>query len=101
MKYKVKYLPVANLDIMEVDEQLSQFPVKAAKFFSLLDKQASNLSDMPKMYPVYDDWAEYRRMVVLDYLVFYIIDETRKVVEIHRIINGRMDVSKQLIELPQ
>jgi plasmid stabilization system protein ParE len=48
------------------------------------------------MYPVYEDVPLYRKMVVLDYLVFYIVNEQKRRVDIHRIISGRMDVSKQL-----
>ena len=96
MRYKLRYLPAADLDLMEIDEQLSQFPVKASKFFSLLDKQTSKLKDTPLMYPVYDDVPLYRKMVVLDYLVFYIVNEAKKNVDVHRVINGRMDVKKQL-----
>ncbi len=95
-KYKIRYLPLADLDLMEIDERLRQAPVKASKFFAALDKQTAQLADMPLMYPAYDDVPLYRKMVVLDYLVFYIVNEQKKRVDIHRIINVRMDVIKHL-----
>lgn len=94
-KYRVRYLSIANLDLMVIDEQLGAFLAKAARFFSILDKQAPQLADMPVMHPIYDDISLYRKMVVLDYLVFYIVNETKKTVDIHRIINGKMDVQRQ------
>jgi plasmid stabilization system protein ParE len=95
-KYKIRYLPVADLDLVEIDEGLSNFRVKASKFFATLEKQTAQLAKMPLMYPVYDDVPLYRKMIVLDYLVFYTVNEEKKRVDIHRIINGRMDVKRHL-----
>ncbi len=95
-KHRLRYLPMADLDLVEIDETLSQAPVKAAKFFSSLDKQAYLLTKMPFMYPIYDEMPVYRKMVVLDYLVFYTVNEKAATIDVHRIINGRMDVKSRL-----
>jgi plasmid stabilization system protein ParE len=96
--FKIRYLPLADVDLIEIDERLCNAPVKASKFFAALDKQTALLADMPYLYPVYEDVPPYRKMVVLDYLVFYIVDEQNNRVDIHRIISGRMDVSRQLTD---
>lgn len=96
MRYKVRYLPLAELDLTEIDAALSQFPVKASKFFAALEQKLLLLADMPSMYPIYDDFPIYRKITVLDYLVFYIADDAGKTIDVHRIINGRRDVKNVL-----
>ncbi len=95
-KFRLRYLPMADIDLIEIDEALGEAPVKASKFFSMLDKHTAILVSMPLMYPVYDDFPIYRKMLVLDYLVFYAVNESNGSIDIHRIINGRMDIAKQL-----
>ena len=87
---------MADLDLVEIDETLANAPHKAAKFFSSLDKQAFLLKTMPLMYPIYDDVPFYRKMVVLDYLVFYTVNESAETIDIHRIIYARMDIKNRL-----
>jgi plasmid stabilization system protein ParE len=51
---------------------------------------------MPEMFPVYPDVPSFRFIVVEDYLVFYKVKHEDELVEIHRLICGRMDVPAHL-----
>ncbi len=50
---------------------------------------------MPQRFPLISDerlsQMGYRKLVVKNYVVFYLIDEKNKVVEIGRILYGRRD----------
>ena len=48
------------------------------------------------MYPLYEPFPFFRRIVVEDYLAFYALNEKDRIIEIHRLIYGRMDIEKQL-----
>jgi len=74
---------------------LSKFyPGTAKHFFSLLRKRTSQLKAFPYLGPEYEDDPDYRKLVVGDYLVFYMVNEDIKVVEVHRIFHGSMDISQ-------
>jgi len=64
--------------------------------FEDMDRKLSNLIDNPELYPIYEDFPEFRRIVVEDYLVFYTINERTENIEVHRLVYGKMDVPKQL-----
>ena len=46
--------------------------------------------------PEYEHDTDYRRMVVGDYLVFYMVKEESKTVEIHRILHETQNIKHQL-----
>lgn len=52
--------------------------------------------DFPYSCPIYEDDPDYRTLVVGDYLVFYMVNEDDKIVEIHRIFHGSKDTKQQL-----
>ena len=93
MKYEVIFLPAADQNLCDIDEYLSQFyPSTAANFFARLDKQILLLQDMPYIGAVYIPRPKYRRLIVGDYLVFYVVDENSNTVEIRRVLHGSQDV---------
>jgi plasmid stabilization system protein ParE len=77
-------------------EFLIEYPVKAARIFAKIDRALGNLRKMPEMYPVYQDVPAFRFITVEDYLVFYKVEKQNKIIEIHRLIYGRMDIPKQM-----
>jgi addiction module RelE/StbE family toxin len=93
-KYKLRYLELAQSDLLDIvsyiGNQLSA-PQAAANLVDKLDKAISRLERYPFSGAPYlkkqklED--EYRFLVVEDYLVFYVVDDS--VVEIRRIIYGR------------
>ena len=96
MRYKIKYSPSADRDLLAIYDILEEYPQKRLRIFLKLDDYLDKLTYMPKMYQAYEDAPEYRRIVIEDYLVFYKVDETNRTIEIHRILYGRMDIQKQL-----
>jgi len=96
MKYKIEYISTFHADILSVAEFLAEYPSKAARIFAKIDKTILSLADMPEMYPIYPDVPSYRFIVVEDYLVFYKVKKQDGVVEIRRLIYGRMDISAKI-----
>lgn len=96
MKYNLEYISTFHSDIIDIASNLEEYPQKAKRIFEMMDKKLLNLIDSPELYPVYSDFPAFRRIVIDDYLLFYIINEKAKIIEVHRLIYGRMDVIAQL-----
>ena len=98
MNYEIEYLSTFHSDVQTVADFLREYPSKAARIFAEAEKSISNLREMPEMYPVYLDVPSFRFIVVEDYLVFYKFIKDRGIVEVHRILYGRMDIPEHLHE---
>ncbi len=90
-KHKIKYLPIAQQDLVDIFDYIKEDnPSAAATFIDKIDKSISKLELFPQLGVVpKDDRLEffgYRMLVIDSYLVFYVIIENR--VEIRRIIHG-------------
>jgi len=97
MKYQIKYLPDSAVDRSEIRDYLSQYYKSTIKnFFDLLRKKIARLKEFPYSCPIYEDDPDYRILVVGDYLVFYIVNEADRIVEIHRIFHGSQDIRRHL-----
>jgi len=96
MKYDIVYLPIANRDIIRIDEALINYPNKAKRIFREMDLKVTDLEDMPLMWPVYQAKPEYRRMIPEDHLLFYKVDESEHKVRIYRIMYDRMNIPEHL-----
>jgi len=81
---------------MLIVEHLAEYPQMAARIFAKADKLLRNLEDMPEIYPVYQDVPTFRFIVVEDYLIFYKVNHRDRIVEVHRMLYGRMDIPKHL-----
>ena len=93
MKYRIKYLPDTVADRAEILAYLSQYYESTVRnFFTALKEKTARLKDFPYSCPAYEDDPDYRRLVVGDYLVFYMVNEDDKTVEIHRIFHGSQDI---------
>ena len=95
-EYKIKMLPSAKSDLFDMVKYLSHFyKSTATKKYDMIIEKIINLKLFSLMYEEYKTTISdftYQRMVVEDYLIFYVvINET---VEIHNIINSKMDISK-------
>jgi len=97
MKYRQEYISTFYSDITQFVSDLQEYPEKAERILSKLDKILLRLVDMPEMYPVYDDVPTFRKIVVEDYLVFYVVDRNKKLIEVHRLLYGKMDVPEQFM----
>lgn len=97
--YKIKYLPIAQMDLRKVVEYISdnlKSPKAARDLVDALDKSISKLVDFPYSFKAYQSIQtfedEYRVLPVKNYLVFYIVKG--KIVEIHRIIYKKSDIKR-------
>lgn len=95
--YQIKYLEDAVKDRDDIRRYLSQFyPGTPKRFFAKLKKSTSRLKQFPYSCREYEDDPDYRVLVVGDYLVFYMVDEDAKFVEIHHIFHSSQDISQHL-----
>jgi len=98
MTYRIEYISTFYEDILAVNEFLVAYPRKAVRVFAKADKAISILETMPELYPIYNDVPAYRAIVIEDYMVFYKVKKQDRLVEIHRLIYGRMDIPIRLQE---
>ena len=97
MNYQIRILSTAYSDIAEIIPVLNQVSANwASRFVDELERRFELLETMPKLYVTYTDMPDFRKINIEGFLVFYTVDDTQQTVEIHRIINGKMDISKIL-----
>lgn len=95
---KIVMLPRAVQDLEDVIDYLSQFHANTA--IKQYDRIVSKIQELPRYPEMYKEYGtghyrfNYRKMVVDDYLVFYVVlDEA---IEIHRILHGKRDIGRYL-----
>ena len=54
------------------------------------------LKNNPYVCESFIDDPDYRRLVMGDHLVFYMVDEEKKMIEIHRVLHGSRDAKRHL-----
>jgi len=96
MKYRVEYLSTFYADIVSFEKVLEEYPQMARRILQKMDTKLSYLCEHPLMYPIYEDFPNFRKIVIEDYLLFYSINEHTKVIEVHRLIYGVTDVVRRL-----
>ncbi|MDR2617452.1 MAG: type II toxin-antitoxin system RelE/ParE family toxin [Treponema sp.] len=99
MEYTIKYLPVAEKDLLEIAVYISErleAPKAALNFIDEVEKKIVDLKINPYSHRLYRPSkpidTEYRLLRVKNYLVFYVVVDD--IVEIHRIIYNKRDLSK-------
>ena len=96
LNYELDYLPDADQDLEGISEYLSQFYESTFPNFMLaLHRQIGNLRAMPNMGMRY---KRFRRLVVSDYLVFYKVDDEKRLVTICAILHGAQNFEARLPE---
>lgn len=101
--YKLVYLSIARQDMMDIvryiDQELSN-PIAAEKLAEELVEAADRLTSFPyanpAYYPIRPLNQEYRRLTVKNYIIFYSVDESEKLITITRVIYARRDYEKLL-----
>ena len=93
-KFRIEYLPVAEKDLVDVFEYiLSDNPSAATSFLDKVDESILKLEEFPYMGFVPKDtrlkYLGYRILIVENYLVFYVVHEIERLVEIRRILHGK------------
>ena len=96
MKYKVVITKSANVDIRKavayIEYELDNHPA-AVSFIDKTEKLIHSLSEMPKRYPLADDYILHNqgvRMVPINnYLLFYSVTDHDKTVSVLRVLYAR------------
>ena len=101
--YTLEYLPIAKKDMIEISQYIGVKLSNPAAADNLAEKMvaaAENLTDMPYKCSVYISPRplkfEYRKFLVGNYIMFYYIDEDRKIVTIARVLYAKRDFRKLL-----
>ena len=90
-KYKLRYLPVAQDDLISIFDYIAKdSPERAMAFVEKLDKRIGILEQQPNLgrIPRHSKLKQfgYRVLIIESYLIFYVI--RNKVIEIHRVVHG-------------
>ena len=97
MKYRAKYLVTAKEDREAIKAYLDQFSTKAAaRVFAKIKRNIEYAKSNPYIYEVYERRPDFRRIVVEDYLVFYQVNEKERLIEIHHILHGMIDIQSAI-----
>ena len=101
--YKLEYLPVAQRDMVEIVRYISgelQNPTAAARLAMELVNAAENVLTFPYALPSYQPIRslkrEYRKILVQNFLMFYWVDEEKKLVTVARVVYAKRDISRLL-----
>ena len=101
--YEVVYLPAARKQLMDaalyIAAELSS-PDAAENLLTALDEQVGKLCGHPYRHPVYPILYAMKHKIrffpVKNYLIFYVVKEELKIVEIWRFQQQRQNVNKRL-----
>lgn len=107
MRYEVKLTVQAIGQIEEIAQYISKTllePETAQKWVNVLQCEIEKLGSMPSRHPFTEEepWHTrgVRKMPVKNFLVYYLINEEKKVVWITAVIYGRRDQIAALSDLP-
>jgi len=100
-KYKVKITPMAFNDLREIFSYISNTlsAGEAAKnLMKKIDNAITSLDEMPHRHNLSLDQTlrekGYRRVIVKNYVILFLIDEKEKTVTVARAFHGSMDYAK-------
>lgn len=101
--YKLEYLPIALQDIVEIVNYISHTLKNQESASNLAEsfiEKAESLLIFPYKNPVCQLIRplkyEYRKILVENYIMFYRVDEEKKLVTIARVIYAKRDFSNLL-----
>lgn len=101
--YQLEYLPAARRDMVEIVRYIAgelKNPIAAQRLAEELVKAGDSIPAFPYANPAYIPIRplkhEYRKLLVQNYLMFYWVDEEKKLVTIARVIYARRDHGRLL-----
>ena len=101
--YKLEYLPVAQRDMVEIVRYISgelQNPAAADRLAMELVNAAESVLTCPYALPAYQPIRplkrEYRKILVQNFLMFYWVDEEKKLVTVARVVYAKRDIARLL-----
>ena len=94
MRYNVAITSLANNDLREIHEYLSDFgEITLKKFKESFEKYIDRVSSMPYMFGEYEYIPNFRKAkLAYEYLAVYRVDERRKEVNIYRILHAKINI---------
>jgi plasmid stabilization system protein ParE len=98
-KYSLRYLPIAQDDLISIFDWIAQdSPNRALLFVEKLDKLIGLLEKQPLLgreprHPKLKEYG-YRILIIDSYLIFYLL--RKKTIEIHRIIHASRNLDDLL-----
>ena len=102
-KYKVKFTPLADNDMDEIYQYIFDIlsaPMAAENLITEIEERTKQLEDMPYSCPAVDDELlkakGYRKLVVKNYIAFYVVSDSKKLVTIMRVVYGASDYEKNI-----
>ena len=102
-KYTIKISLSASEDLKQITlymKQVLKVPNVARNYLKLLRQEIDKLETLPKRYEVIEkekiNQFNVRKLIVKNYIVFYIVDDEEKVVNIERILYGASDWKNKL-----
>ena len=105
-EYEVKLTPYAENALREIGlyiSQILQAPQSAIPIVSLIYKEIKSLCIMPARFPIVLEEPleseKIHKMTVKNYIVYYLIYEERKIVQIIDILYARRDQKTQLLQI--
>ena len=94
--YKVVYLPTAHQQLVDAALYIATelgAPLDAENLLDAVDEQVKSLREMPYRFPLYHTLyamkQEIRFIPIKRYLLFYVVKEEEKTVEIWRFLHQR------------
>lgn len=101
--YTLEYLPIAKKDMIEIVKYIGvklSNPAAADRLAEKMVAEAEKLVDMPYKCSVYISLRplkyEYRKLLVNNYIMFYYVDESQKLITIARVVYAKRDFKKLL-----
>ena len=101
--YTIEYLPIARRDMVDIAKYIGvklANPDAAERLAEKMAESAEDLANMPYKCPMYIPVKplkhEYRKLIVHNYIMFYWIDEDKKLVTIARVVYSGRDYEKVL-----
>lgn len=102
--YTLEYLPIAKRDMAAIAEYIGVKLANPAAADALAEKmvrEAEKLTDMPYKCGVYISSRplkhEYRKLLVKNYIMFYYVDESKKLITVARVVYAKRDIRKLLM----
>ncbi len=98
MVYKIKRLPSFDKSAFDADASLYALsPSTADKFYADYCNKIELIKKNPMMYQVFEDDPYFRSAgLAYGYRLFYHVEESSRLVVLHRVLYGAMDLTKRL-----
>lgn len=102
--YNLEYLPTARQDMIDIVQYISQElknPIAAERLAIEMVEAAEKIlifpyAAAPVYLPIRSLKHEYRKILVQNYLIFYWIDESKKLVTVARVLYARRNHNRLL-----